>query len=392
MPEQTNPYSTLQVTRDASIEQIEESYDRLFDRYEPKAHAGDPFAISKLNQLNDAREILLDPAQRAELDARLSGAAATLEPVGARSEPVGGSDTIRMRRRGPQRPRTVAPAPKRSIILPLVVSGAFAVVVLALAAYLAFRNQGLPPAVPASAAGQPTDVVATVNGVPIYRKDFDKRLAIDKNTSISDPLFQPFFNNFQGVTGTRALDALKYDALDKLVNLEVIQQQAKKEGLFPNSSQAQQLIADTEAQDSKSLKAGQTFTDSLKERDLTEDEYDRNVIRDVVYEVMANEHLPKTGTGDQRTEGFIKWICTTRQSYQVDLRLTFIVKENTPCSSGLPSDLPLPIPADAGGTPGTVGTPGAVGTAAPLPGDEPTQVPPISPAQPPVAGSTPVKP
>src|SRR5215212_6226940 len=67
----SNPYDLLQVPRDAGEEEIEEAYNALFDRYEPAGDDGDEEAIAMLEALNEARDTLVNPRQRAALDARL---------------------------------------------------------------------------------------------------------------------------------------------------------------------------------------------------------------------------------------------------------------------------------------------------------------------------------
>ena len=211
------------------------------------------------------------------------------------------------------------------------------VLVFALAIFLLMRWRQGGLSVPLD----PTrgEVIATVNGVPVYNDDWQERIERDKNSALSDPLFAPFVNNFQGVTGTRMLDVLSYDAMDKLINLEVIMQQAKQEGLHPTPAQEKGLIDEAKAGD---LKDGKTFEEFLREKNTNEAKYNRTVIQSVVYTVMANEHLPKTGTAQERTDGFIKWICETRKSYDVRILRKFIFESNVPCTSGLPLDLPLP--------------------------------------------------
>jgi hypothetical protein len=85
-----------------------------------------------------------------------------------------------------------------------------------------------------------------------------------------------------------------------------------------------------------------SFEEFLRDRKISEAKYNRTVIQNVVYTVMADRHIPKEGTSQARTDGFIKWICETRKSYDVRIMKTFIVAENQPCTSGLPNDLPLP--------------------------------------------------
>lgn len=220
----------------------------------------------------------------------------------------------------------------------ILVAGLLMVVlVFALAAFLLIRGRQGELSVPID----PTrgDVIATVNGVPIYSEDWEERLERDKNSALSDPLFAPFVNNFQGVTGTRMLDILGYDAMDKLVNMEVIMQQARREGLYPTPAQEQGLINEAKAKD---LAAGTSFEAFLAERNISEGKYNRTVIQNVVYTVMADRHIPKEGTSTARTDAWIKWICDTRKSHDVRLIKTFFVESNEPCTSGLPNDLPLP--------------------------------------------------
>ncbi|HEY0071012.1 MAG TPA: SurA N-terminal domain-containing protein [Chloroflexia bacterium] len=363
VPEQ-NPYEVLQVLRDATLDEIEDAYDALYDLHEPAARAGDAREIAYLNSLNEAREILIDPQRRARLDQRLresprkpprpdptrtrptggTGAKAqamTQTRPASSSRPAGGTATAPMpekvRRRSAPRPRYVAPPANNRRTTILIASVVMLVLVFGLALFLLLRGRQDGLAV----TPDPTrgEVIATVNGVPIYSDDWQERLDRDRNSALSDPLFAPFVNNFQGVTGTRMLDILSYDAMDKLINFEVILQQARKEGLYPTPAQEKGLIDEAKQKD---LTADKSFEQFLKERNISEARYNRTVIQNVVYTVMADRHLPPTGTSQARTEGFIKWICETRKSYDVRILKHFIVAENVPCTSGLPSDLPLP--------------------------------------------------
>ena len=47
------------------------AYDALFDEYEGRAQAGDATAVRLLNAINQARDVLVDPVRRAELDTSL---------------------------------------------------------------------------------------------------------------------------------------------------------------------------------------------------------------------------------------------------------------------------------------------------------------------------------
>jgi hypothetical protein len=225
--------------------------------------------------------------------------------------------------------------PRRSLLSMLPFFVVLAVLGFALAVgvtYLLTRDDGVPDDLPTGA------IVARVNGVPIYQRELDEREAIDRNNALNDPLFSVFFDP-NTITGTRALDTLKFDSLDKLINMEVIKQQAQKEGIWPTEDQQNELVRQTSAADQQ---PGESFEQMLARIGVSKEKYRRTVIENVVYTVMANEHLPAEGTPEERTEGFIKWICDTRANYDVQLLISFVVTNNPPCTSGLPSDLPLP--------------------------------------------------
>jgi DnaJ-class molecular chaperone len=69
-----NAYEILQVPQDATVEEIEDAYDSLYDLHEPLARAGRQSEVAFLHSLNEAREVLLDDRRRAELDRSLQEA------------------------------------------------------------------------------------------------------------------------------------------------------------------------------------------------------------------------------------------------------------------------------------------------------------------------------
>jgi hypothetical protein len=347
-----NPYRVLRVHRDADLEEIEEAYNRLFDRYEPQAYAGDAEATRMLEDLNEARDVLVDPQRRAALDARLPRATAMGAAEGPRTRegavrPRGQmGEQARARRASGNRPRAVAPqrnvSPSR-----LLIGGVAALALLSVIVFLVSRN--LNNNTGSQANNNPGAAVATVNGQPIYERELNVRFEADKAQQLSDPLLASVVT--QGGTALdRALDVIKQDALDKLINMEVIQQEAKAENMYPSAQTQQDLIVQAKQAD---VKPGQSFEDSLREHGLTEDQYSQNVVRSSVYRVMASKYMPQTGDQNSRQTAFINWICQTRAKYDVKILITFANSTgNQPCSSGLPSDIPLtgdqlpPAPSD----------------------------------------------
>lgn len=361
MAEVIDPYKTLRVPRDADLTAIEDAYDSLFDEYEPEAQVGNQNALQMLDRLNEARDVLVDPERRAALDRELSvlvneksslqsaettpaRARASRTQPGTRSargastsqRAQTSTETVRMRRRGYEQPRYVS-AKKAFSPLPYILVG---VLLLALggAAFLLLNKVG--PQCPPPAEVPRGQIVATVNGEPLYAREFEEQANFDKKRAESDPMVMGLIGSFDTITGTRFLDGLSYDSLDKRINMEIIQQEAKKEGLYPTDAQIPGLVNDAKAAE---VKPGESFECFLSRVGVSEAQYKSRVIENVVYVAMANKHLPTEGSAEKRTGGFINWICETRKRYDVQPKLTFIVKENQPCTSGLPSDrIPLP--------------------------------------------------
>lgn len=390
-----NPYETLGIPRDATEDQIEDAYDALFDQYEPLAQGGDQPSVDMLNALNEARDVLLDPTRRARLDANLDRPRRPAPPQqeaaprrqqpqqqarqqqaqrppqqtapqrerdavqrAARPQNKSGSTTVKTRRRAsyalePQVPKRDLLGYWPYYIVIIVLAGAIAFGTT----FLASKGSCVPADLPTGAT------VATVNGTPIYQRELDVRERIDKSGALSDPLFSSFFDPTT-ITGTRALDTLKFDSLDKLVNMQVIMQQAKKEGIWPTEDQANELVQQAAATDEK---PGESYEALLCRLQVSNNKYRQTVVENVIYTVMADHHMPKDGDDNKRTDGFIKWICDTRSAYDVQILMDFLVPNNPPCTSGLPSDVPLP----------------GLSQATPVPEDIPTAV---APAQPTATG------
>ena len=89
-------------------------------------------------------------------------------------------------------------------------------------------------------------------------------------------------------------------------------------------------------------KGTELFNDMLCRLQVSEATYRRTIIENIVYTVVANQHLPATGTSETKTDAFINWICSTRQNYNVQIMATFLVANDPSCTSGLPSDMRLP--------------------------------------------------
>ncbi len=269
--------------------------------------------------------------------------------------------------------RQTSVTPVQFIIVMLVT-----LVAVAVAAFFISRNvNGRGPSSAAGADAGP--VVATVNGQPIHQRELDAHYEKEKEQLLGGPLLASTTAK-GGITATRVLEAIKQDTLDKLINFEVIMQQARKEQLLPEAQEQKQLIETAKTAD---VKAGQTFEESLREHRLTEEQYNRNVISSAVYRVMAGKHMPEKGSDFERQNAFIDWICKARQTYDVKVNLAFATsKDYKPCSSGLPSDTALT--SDQGLTPDQ-GLPPPVPSVPPY---QPTQQAAIAPRITTLPGST----
>lgn len=70
-----NPYKVLEVSTNATYEEIRKSYRKLARKYHPDSNPGDKSAEEKFKQINDAYTILGDEEKRAEYDAKEAGKA-----------------------------------------------------------------------------------------------------------------------------------------------------------------------------------------------------------------------------------------------------------------------------------------------------------------------------
>src|SRR5215471_7377831 len=61
-------YEVLGVKRDATEEQIRQAYRKLARKYHPDVNPGDRVAEDKFKELNEANEVLSDPAKRKRYD------------------------------------------------------------------------------------------------------------------------------------------------------------------------------------------------------------------------------------------------------------------------------------------------------------------------------------
>lgn len=71
-PRPHSHYDTLRVDRGASTEHVRTAYRRLAQAFHPDKHQGKPAAAAVMAQINQAYEVLSDPAQRSAYDERLA--------------------------------------------------------------------------------------------------------------------------------------------------------------------------------------------------------------------------------------------------------------------------------------------------------------------------------
>jgi molecular chaperone DnaJ len=103
----TDLYAVLEVSRDASPDELKRAYRRLARQYHPDAHPNDPEAEARFKEVSQAYEILSDPERRANYD-RFGSDVGAGSPFGAGSVQdifdmfFGGMGAQSPRRRGPQ--------------------------------------------------------------------------------------------------------------------------------------------------------------------------------------------------------------------------------------------------------------------------------------------------
>jgi hypothetical protein len=316
--------------------------------------------VEEADEIEEAEEAEEEPGRTPVAVAASAPARRAVRP---QATPPQRRDPTRSKRRQPAtdeaitvRPAASAAPARRSLsrgaMLRLGVIGVLALVVIGGAALAGLGAFTPPPTfAPTPTAGvgvtgkanyePPADkVVARVNDVPIMYDDWQRRIGIDKTNMLADPFSAMMLNNFEGITGTRALDVLYYDSLDKLINFEIIQQQAVKENMVPTADEQKQMLDQAHEHDTTPDKP---FAQFLEDHKMTQEQYDHNVIASVIYAAMANKHMPATtqaANDDERVSKFIEWTCGLRKDYKVEIFVTFAVY-NQACTSGLPSDVPI---------------------------------------------------
>ena len=68
MPKFRHHYDTLKVSRDAPVEVIQGAYRSLARKYHPDVAGGSPEGEARMKAINEAYEVLSDPAKRAAYD------------------------------------------------------------------------------------------------------------------------------------------------------------------------------------------------------------------------------------------------------------------------------------------------------------------------------------
>jgi signal peptidase I len=91
-----NPYEVLGVSPNASPEEIRDAYWRLVRFYRTEADPDSPWTAAHLEEIQDAYELLSDPARRAEIDAGDHGDAAPPPPAPALVDEPITNDTAAM--------------------------------------------------------------------------------------------------------------------------------------------------------------------------------------------------------------------------------------------------------------------------------------------------------
>lgn len=72
----SDPYKVLEISRDADKDEIKKAYRRMAKKYHPDLHPDDPKAAEKMNEINEAYDMLCNPEkyqQRRQQESRQSG-------------------------------------------------------------------------------------------------------------------------------------------------------------------------------------------------------------------------------------------------------------------------------------------------------------------------------
>jgi curved DNA-binding protein len=112
-------YATLGVPRTATADEIKKAYRKLARQFHPDRNPGDTAAERRFKEINEANEVLVDPAKRKQYDQFWRRLARRRLPGGDVRENVGPSDRSASSgplrtRRGPPGGRSPSAAPTSS--------------------------------------------------------------------------------------------------------------------------------------------------------------------------------------------------------------------------------------------------------------------------------------
>ena len=94
MEEKKTYYDVLNISADASAEEIKQAYRDLIKRWHPDLHPGDESAAIKAREINEAYEVLIDPIKKSRYDAYLSLRKSFNSPDNSDSNPMAYSDEV----------------------------------------------------------------------------------------------------------------------------------------------------------------------------------------------------------------------------------------------------------------------------------------------------------
>jgi len=89
-----DPYATLQVSRDASADEIKRSYRKLAKELHPDLHPNNPASARRFNDITAAYDVLSDDAKRRQYDSQLAASEAAARAGRGRANPFDDEDGL----------------------------------------------------------------------------------------------------------------------------------------------------------------------------------------------------------------------------------------------------------------------------------------------------------
>jgi len=154
--------------------------------------------------------------------------------------------------------------------------------------------------------------VAIVNGTPISQADYDKQVKMVQDSMIEQGL------DPKSADGKASLDQMRVDILNQLIDVELMRQAAKSEGITVSDADVNQRME----QIKKDAGGQDAFNKSLRDAKITEQDFRNLIVRDqMIYERLYDKITKALPTTAEQVRSRHILLNTEKEANDVKARL-----------------------------------------------------------------------